>query len=148
MTKRIKVNVGSVEDMGQRFVKAWHRLDAGEKIQESHLTFPSLPAMLNALSPKRLELLRAVHGNTARSVRALAVRLGRDYKRVHQDVETLTAPGLLRRDNGGVSAPYDAITAEMRLNSPLRLPTSRFVPAAKRPLPRELSGTKALYRRG
>jgi hypothetical protein len=27
----------------------------------------------------------------------------------------LTASGLLRRENGGVSAPYDAITAEMRL---------------------------------
>jgi predicted transcriptional regulator len=148
MSKRIKVNVGSIDDMGQRFVKAWHRLEAGEKIQESYLTFPSLPAMLNALSPKRLELLRAVHGNAARSVRALAVRLGRDYKRVHQDVETLTASGLLHRDNGNVSAPYDAITAEMRLNAPLRLPTSRFAPAVKRPLPRELSGTKAHYRRG
>jgi predicted transcriptional regulator len=48
-------------------------------------------------------------------VKALAERLGRDYKRVHEDVETLTASGLLRRENGGVSAPYDAITAEMRL---------------------------------
>jgi predicted transcriptional regulator len=41
--------------------------------------------------------------------------LRRDYKRVHEDVETLTASGLLQRKNGGVSAPYDAITAEMRL---------------------------------
>jgi predicted transcriptional regulator len=45
----------------------------------------------------------------------LAERLGRDYKRVHEDVETLTASGLLHRENGSVSAPYDAITAEMRL---------------------------------
>jgi predicted transcriptional regulator len=48
-------------------------------------------------------------------VKALAERLGRDYKRVHQDVETLTAAGLLQRENGSVSAPYDAIAAEMRL---------------------------------
>jgi predicted transcriptional regulator len=41
--------------------------------------------------------------------------LRRDYKRVHEDVETLTASGLLQWKNGGVSAPYDAITAEMRL---------------------------------
>jgi hypothetical protein len=72
-------------------------------------------AQLNALSPKRLELLRAVHETPAPSVKALAERLGRDYKRVHEDVETLTASGLLRRENGSVSAPYDAITAEMRL---------------------------------
>jgi predicted transcriptional regulator len=115
MSKRIKVNVGTLEDMGQRFVNAWHRLERGEKVRERHLTFPDLPAMLSALSPKRLELLRAVHGRPARSVKALAERLGRDYKRVHEDVETLTASGLLCRENGSVSAPYDAISAEMRL---------------------------------
>ena len=48
-------------------------------------------------------------------IRALCFRLRRDYKRVHEDVETLTASGLLQWKNGGVSAPYDAITAEMRL---------------------------------
>jgi hypothetical protein len=30
-------------------------------------------------------------------------------------VETLAASGLLQREDGRVSAPYDAITAEMRL---------------------------------
>ena len=115
MSKRVKVNVGTLDEMGQRFVNAWHRVERGEKVRERHLTFPDLPAMLNALSPKRLELLRAVHEHPARSVKALAERLGRDYKRVHEDVETLTASGLLHRENGNVSAPYDAITAEMRL---------------------------------
>ena len=115
MSKRIKVNVGTLEDMGQRFVRAWHRLERGEKVRERHLTFPDLAAMLSALSPKRLELLHAVHEEPARSVKALAERLGRDYKRVHEDVETLTASGLLDRTNGSVSTPYDAITAEMRL---------------------------------
>jgi predicted transcriptional regulator len=80
-------SVGALEEMSQRFVNAWHRL----------------------------ELLRAVHENPAPSVKALAERLGRDYKRVHLDVETLTASGLLHRENGNVSAPYVAITAEMRL---------------------------------
>jgi predicted transcriptional regulator len=115
MSKRVKVHVGTLEDMGQRFVSAWHRLEKGDKVRERHLTFPDLPALLNALTPKRLELLRDVHKNPAPSVKALAERLGRDYKRVHEDVETLAASGLLCRDNGKLSAPYDAITAEMRL---------------------------------
>lgn len=101
--------------MGQRFTTAWHRLERGERVRERHITFPDLPAMLSALTPKRLELLRDVHQQPARSVKALAERLGRDYKRVHEDVETLSASGLLLRDKGSVSAPYDAITAEMRL---------------------------------
>ena len=115
MSKRVKIHVGTLKDMGQRFVSAWHRLDRGEKVRERHVTFPDLPSMLNALTPKRLELLRDVHREPASSVKALAARLGRDYKRVYEDVETLAASGLLKREDGRVSAPYDAITAEMRL---------------------------------
>ncbi len=115
MSKRIKVNVGSLDDMGRRFISAWHRIESGEKVRERHITFPDLRAMLSALSPKRLELLRDVHRKPAPSVRALADRLGRDYKRVHEDVEVLSESGLLQRSSDGLSAPYDAITAEMRL---------------------------------
>jgi len=115
MSKKVKVNVGSLDEMGKRFVSAWHRLERGEKVHERHATFPDLRSMLSALSPKRLELLRDVHRNPDKSVRMLADRLKRDYKRVHEDVETLTKSGLLLRVDGGVSAPYDAITAEMRL---------------------------------
>jgi predicted transcriptional regulator len=115
MSKRIKVHVGTLGEMGKRFASAWRRLEHGEKVRERHVTFPDLPAMLNALTPERLEHLRDVHREPAASVKALAVRLGRDYKRAHEDVETLTASGLLRREDGRVSAPYDTITAEMRL---------------------------------
>lgn len=113
--KRVQVHVGTTEDMGQRFISAWHRTTKGERIRETHLTFPDLPAMLNALTPKRLELLRALHARPAPSIKALAERLGRDYKRVHQDVETLAESGLVERADGSLRAPYDAITAEMRL---------------------------------
>ena len=115
MSKRVKIHVGTLKDMGQRFVSAWHRLERGEKVRERHVTFPDLSSMLNALTPKRLELLRDVHREPACSVKALAARLGRDYKRVYEDVETLAASGLLEREDGRVSAPYDAITAQMRL---------------------------------
>lgn len=115
MSKRVKVHVGTLEEMGKRFVSAWKRLESGDRVRERHVTFPDLPAMLNALTPRRLELLRDVHREPAASVKALAERLGRDYKRVHEDVETLTASGLLQREDGRVSAPYDAISAEMRL---------------------------------
>jgi predicted transcriptional regulator len=115
MSKRVKVHVGTLGEMAKRFVSAWQRLEHGERVRERHVTFPDLPAMLSALTPKRLELLRDVHREPASSIKALAVRLGRDYKRVYEDVETLAASGLLQREDGRVSAPYDAITAEMRL---------------------------------
>jgi predicted transcriptional regulator len=113
--RRVSVHVGTLEDMGRRFVSAWHRAAGGERVRETHVTFPDLPSMLSALTPRRLELLRSLHAEPAPSIKALAERLARDYKRVYQDVECLEASGLVARENGSLRAPYDAITAEMRL---------------------------------
>jgi len=48
MSKRIKANVGTLEDMGKRFVSAWRRLEQGEKVRERHITFRDLSSMLSA----------------------------------------------------------------------------------------------------
>jgi predicted transcriptional regulator len=115
MSKKVNVHVGTMGDMGRRFVSAWRRLEDGEKVRERHVTFEDLPSLLNALTPKRLELLREVRRESAPSVRVLASRLGRDYKRVHGDVDVLTAVGLLARDETGISAAYDVIQADFDL---------------------------------
>lgn len=117
MKKKVHVHVGTVEEMGRRFVNAWRRLEGGEKVRERHLTFPDLPTLLNALTPKRLELLRDVRREPAPSVRALAERLDRDYKRVHEDVETLARIGLLTREDRVIAAPYDVIHADFDLRA-------------------------------
>src|ERR1700730_18918376 len=97
MSKRVRVHVGTAKDMSQRFVSAWHRLERGETVRERHVTFPDLPSMLNALTPKRLELLQVVHREPASSVKALAERLRGDYKRVDEDVKNFGASGLVER---------------------------------------------------
>jgi predicted transcriptional regulator len=38
--------------------------------------------------------------------------LGRDYRRVHEDVETLVRAGLLDRDDSGLHADYDTVKME------------------------------------
>jgi hypothetical protein len=45
-TRAISVPIGSLEDMGARFIAAWHRAEAGEVVDETHLTFPDLPTLL------------------------------------------------------------------------------------------------------
>jgi predicted transcriptional regulator len=75
-----------------------------------------LATLLNALSPKRLELPREFHREPARSIKALAERLKRDYKRVHEDVGTPDL-GLLQREGGHVTAAYDVIDADFDLRS-------------------------------
>jgi predicted transcriptional regulator len=106
MSETVKLHVGSPEEMGKRFIGAWHRLEGGEEVKETHLTFFSLETMMSALSPRRLELLRQVHRHPAPSVSDLARTLGRDYKRVHDDLSVLARAGLIVRDANGIRVPY------------------------------------------
>ena len=100
------MHIGTLDDMGQRFVEAWHRAERGEATNETHITFHDLPALLAALTPKRLDLLRYVRHHQVRTVKALADDLRRDYKNVHKDVEELAKLGLLARTADQVVAPY------------------------------------------
>jgi predicted transcriptional regulator len=111
----VNVHVGSLEDMGKRFIDAWHRAERGEEVNEAHATFHDLPALLAALTPKRLDLLRYVRHHDVRTVKALAADLRRDYKNVHRDVEELTKLGLLARTADRVMAPYAEVDARFVL---------------------------------
>lgn len=113
--KTLEMHVGSPEDMGNRFISAYKKAQAGEKFEARHITFFSLEAMLAALTPKRLELLRHLHRESAASVMALARALARDYKRVHEDVAVLEAAGLIMREEGRLTAPWDTLAAEVAL---------------------------------
>ena len=115
MTETVRLHVGSIDEMGTRFVGAWNRLERGKAVKETHLTFFSLEAMMSTLSPKRLELLKRVHRHPASNVSELAKTLGRDYKRVHDDVSVLAHAGLIVRDENGIRAPYDSVQAIVSL---------------------------------
>ncbi|WP_444980876.1 HVO_A0114 family putative DNA-binding protein [Paraburkholderia unamae] len=69
-----------------------------------------------ALTPRRIELLCYLH-READSVIAIARALGRDFKRVHEDVATLVAAGLIVREDGQLRAPWDTLAAELTLQS-------------------------------
>ncbi len=116
MTTKVSVHVGEgPEASGQRFVRAWRRAERGETGAETHLTFESWELLARTLTPKRLALLRHVHHHPSTSIAALARMVGRDYKRVHEDVELLTAAGLVERSDGQVRADYDEIRATIAL---------------------------------
>lgn len=115
MATKIQVHVDDLAAMGHRFVDAWYRVQAGEPVDEAHVTFLSFQAMTETLSPRRLELLRFVRQHGAASVRDLAASLGRDYKNVHQDVSALEAGGLLVREGRRLSAPWNEVQASISL---------------------------------
>ncbi len=110
--KDVKVMVGGTAyDDAKAFVGAWHRAEHGEEVSENVLAFESWDALAAVMSNERLRLLRHVHDHPERSVMALAKALGRQYRRVHDDVSILAEAGLLDRSGGGVRATADRIQA-------------------------------------
>jgi predicted transcriptional regulator len=118
MDKDIRVEIRNVEDSAQEFIKAWQRAEAGEAVEEpaERLYFQDLGGLLQALTPRRLELLKRLHDDGSESVRALARKLSRDYKNVYNDVQALERVGLIvRTAEKLLSAPWDRVVAEIRL---------------------------------
>ena len=104
--------------IGRRFVDAWHRAEQGDltpDAPERHIGFASFELFAHIMTPRRLELLRHVHRDPPRSVRALSSALGRDYRRVHEDVEALVKAGLLDRTGTALRADYDCVRLETRI---------------------------------
>jgi predicted transcriptional regulator len=93
MSDDVRVYIGTPEDMGRRFVDAWRRFEGGETVSETNVTFCDLEALLAALTPKRLQLLRYVRHHQVSNIKALAAGLRRNYKNVHKDVEELAKLG-------------------------------------------------------
>lgn len=113
----LMIHIGdNVEDMGARMLAAVERAKAGEPVSEEHLTFDSFATLAKLLTPKRLELLRHLHRHPAASIRALSMALGRDYKRVYDDVTALVDAGLIeRRDDESLAAPFDELAARIAI---------------------------------
>lgn len=76
--------------------------------------------MMSALPEKGPEFTARGIANPAPSVKALAERLRRDYKRVHEDVETLAASGLVRREEVCVRGAAQIPSARESAGAPMR----------------------------
>ncbi|MDY0330929.1 MAG: winged helix-turn-helix transcriptional regulator [Thiomonas sp.] len=80
------------------------------------LNFESPALFFSRMSGKRWDIVRTLQGAGEISVRELARRLGRDVKRVHEDVTALAELGLLERtERGGVVSPYADIHVDMHI---------------------------------
>ncbi len=111
----VELHVGEdFDSVSKRVAAAWHRAEHDEEVSEHHVTFASWSAISSVMTEKRYELLRYVHRHPVKSVAALARDIGRDYKRVHEDVEALAEIGLIERGNG-IKVPFDRIQATISI---------------------------------
>jgi predicted transcriptional regulator len=80
------------------------------------LNFESPAAFFGRLTERRWLLIVALKGQGTLALRELARRVGRDVKRVHEDVQVLTELGLVERDDaGGVICPFEDVHIDMHL---------------------------------
>ena len=89
-----------------------------ESYQGEILNFESPGHFFGQLSEKRWEIVRAAQSKGEMSVRELARTIGRDVKRVHEDIVILAELGLLERtESGGVVCPYSSMHIDMYLKA-------------------------------
>ena len=82
------------------------------------LNFETPAQFFGRLTEKRWHIVRAAQGQGELQVRELARRVGRDVKRVHDDVVALAQLGLLERtERGGVVCPYASLHIDMCLQA-------------------------------
>jgi predicted transcriptional regulator len=83
--------------------------------QDEFISFASIELLWRVLTAKRWEILRAMTGQGALSIREVARRVGRDVKAVHGDITSLINAGVLARTGDRVIFPYDAVHGDFTL---------------------------------
>ncbi len=80
------------------------------------LGFESMAQMGEVFSPKRWELVEVLKKTGPQSIYALAKRLDRHYRNVHQDVTKLSEWMVIEKDESGkVFVPWDKIDVQLPL---------------------------------
>ena len=107
----VTVGVSSREQVNKRFEAAF-----GGEPQGNFISFVSIELLWKVLAPKRWELLQAMTGAGAMTIREAARRVKRDVKAVHGDVHALLNAGVLdRTDDGKIVFAYDAIHVDFTI---------------------------------
>jgi predicted transcriptional regulator len=106
----VTLSIASREEVSRRAAAAFQ----GEE-QGAHISFSSVDLLWKTLNKKRWEILRAMTGQGALSIREVARRVGRDVKAVHGDVTALLQAGILDQAEAGVVFPYDGIHVDFTL---------------------------------
>jgi predicted transcriptional regulator len=117
---KLQIHVGgSFSDDAARILAAAARAETDRPVEaESHVSFEDWETFFRVLSPTRIALLRYIHAHDVPSVRSLSQAVGRDYRRVHGDVDALLAAGLIERRGTALMTEWDGTGADIEMNVP------------------------------
>lgn len=111
--KTVTLSVADRQAVKQRALDA-----LSGKRRGAHISFASADVLWKVLTAKRWELLKAMAGGGAMTLREAARRVGRDVKAVHGDVHALLTAGILRKNaDGKIEFPFDAVHVDFVLKA-------------------------------
>jgi predicted transcriptional regulator len=107
-----------VRSLTDTLADATRAMKSGRAEREARIGFATPELLWQVLTAKRWELLKAMCGAGAMSIREAARRVGRDVKAVHGDIVALLDAGVLSRvKDGGVVFPFEAVKVEFMLEA-------------------------------
>jgi predicted transcriptional regulator len=113
--KTVVFSIQTLDSVLADFSTAWR---TGEVDASAQIGFETWELMHKVLSPKRLEIVRAMTGAGPLSIREIARRVGRDFKGVHSDTSLLFDAGVIDKDaNGKMIFPYDKIHVDFEISA-------------------------------
>jgi predicted transcriptional regulator len=113
--KTVVFNIQTLESALSDVAAAWK---TGKGVATAQIGFETWELMHRVLSPKRLEIIRAMAGEEPLSIREIARRVGRDFKGVHSDATLLVKAGVIdRAESGKLVFPYDKIHVDFEISA-------------------------------
>jgi predicted transcriptional regulator len=102
--RKVKIGIRDFDETLDEVAETAKAAAAGKKVKPKghRLFFTSPEALRRFLTPKKLQLIRLIRKRQPNSINELAAFAHRDFKRVYQDVRSLTEAGLVDlTKNGG-----------------------------------------------
>ncbi len=107
--RKLRIGIRDFDETLQKAAETVKSVSVGKKVKpKGHRFFFTSPeALRRFLTPKRIELIRLIRKRQPNSINELAALAHRDFKRVYEDVTSLSEAGLidLRRDKSRKTAP-------------------------------------------
>jgi predicted transcriptional regulator len=112
------VGVRSGAEFWDEALTAAEHVDGGAGYQGEHFYFASPAQLFATYTQNRWLLIEKLQQTGPSSLRSLARTMGRDVKRVHEDVAVLLEEGIVERTGDGkLIVPFETISIEAKLRA-------------------------------
>lgn len=121
-TQKVIITVVPVEAMKDSSIRWFHEVETalaeGRPHPGARRIYATEELQWDAITPKRLAVLKAIGGRGPMSIRQAARLAGRDVKAVHGDIQKLIEKRLIEKtDDGRIEFPFSEIHLDVVLKT-------------------------------